>query len=111
MRGSFLWGSMHTALLMLRNECHQRFTSMGRSEILGLRWMHVDLGGSRLMLPPTKNGDGRIVHLNGYAGQAILSQWSEDARATGRVFRLADDCTPDNISKGFAGCGETRRHP
>lgn len=53
------------------------------------------------MLPQTKNGEGRIVHLNGYATQAILSQWSEDVRPTDRVFRLADDCTADNISKGL----------
>ncbi len=51
------------------------FTGMRRGEILGLRWMHVDLSGGRLMLPQTKNGDGRIVHLNGYSRQAILSQW------------------------------------
>ena len=82
------------------------FTGMRRGEILGLRWMHVDLPGGRLMLAQTKNGDGRIVHLNGYARQAILSQWSEDVRATDRVFRLADDCTPDNISKGFVAAAK-----
>ena len=37
---------------------------MRRSEILGLRWLDVDLNNVRLMLPQTKNGDGRIVYLN-----------------------------------------------
>ena len=78
------------------------FTAMRRSEILGLRWLHVDMIGRRLMLPQTKNGEGRIVHLNQLAGQVIESQWREDAKSTDRVFPLADDCTADNISKGFA---------
>ncbi len=82
------------------------FTGMRRSEILGLRWMHVDLQGGRLMLAQTKNGEGRIVHLNGYARQAVLSQWSENVRATDRVFRLADDCTADNISKGLVSAAD-----
>jgi integrase len=78
------------------------FTAMRRSEILGLRWLHVDMNGRRLMLPQTKNGEGRIVHLNELAAQVIESQWREDAKTTERVFPLADDCTADNISKGFA---------
>ena len=78
------------------------FTAMRRSEILGLRWLHVDMPGGRLMLSQTKNGEGRIVHLNQLAAQVIESQWREDAKSTERVFPLADDCTADNISKGFA---------
>jgi integrase len=78
------------------------FTAMRRSEILGLRWLHVDMSGRRLMLPQTKNGEGRIVHLNELAAQVIESQWRENAKSTERVFPLADDCTADNISKGFA---------
>ena len=34
------------------------FTGMRRSEIFGLRWMHVDLAGNRLILAQTKNGEG-----------------------------------------------------
>ena len=78
------------------------FTAMRRSEILGLRWLHVDRDGGRLMLPQTKNGDGRIVHLNQLAAQVIGGQWREDAKSNDHVFPLADDCTADNISKGFA---------
>ena len=77
------------------------FTGMRRGEIIGLRWMHVDLQGGRLMLAQTKNGEGRVIHLNGYARQAVLSQWNENVRPTDRVFHLADDWTPDNVSKGL----------
>jgi integrase len=47
-------------------------TGMRRSEIINLRWLDVDLEHARIMLPQTKNGDGRIIYLNGSA-QAVLS--------------------------------------
>ena len=78
------------------------FTAMRRGEILNLRWLDVDLQGSRLMLAQTKNGEGRVVYLNQLAADVIKGQWSKGVKATDRVFPLADDCTPDNISKGFA---------
>src|ERR1039458_5708563 len=46
-------------------------TGMRRGEILGLRWMDVDSQGKRIMLPQTKNGDGRIVYLNTLAIEAL----------------------------------------
>ncbi|WP_417490343.1 tyrosine-type recombinase/integrase [Maricaulis sp.] len=33
------------------------FTGMRRSEVLGLKWEHLDLRGCQLTLPKTKNGD------------------------------------------------------
>jgi integrase len=48
-------------------------TGMRRSEILKLRWLDVDLNGRRILLPQTKNGEGRIVYLNQLALQAIES--------------------------------------
>jgi integrase len=48
-------------------------TGMRRGEILGLRWLDVDLRNGRVLLPQTKNGDGRIVYLNASAQQAIQS--------------------------------------
>jgi integrase len=78
------------------------FTAMRRGEILGLRWMHVDLQGGRLMLPQTKNGEGRIVYVNRLAADVIKAQWSKSMRPMDRVFPQADDYTPDSISKGFA---------
>ncbi|AXC15310.1 Integrase [Acidisarcina polymorpha] len=35
------------------------FTAMRRAEVLSLRWRDVDINGSRIPLPQTKNGDGR----------------------------------------------------
>ncbi len=78
------------------------FTAMRRGEILKLRWIDIDLNGGRIMLPQTKNGDGRIVYMNELASDVIRSQWRDGAKGTDLVFPLADDCTPDNISKGFA---------
>jgi integrase len=49
------------------------FTGMRRSEVLGLRWLDVDRKGERIMLPQTKNGDGRIVWLNALACQVLDS--------------------------------------
>jgi integrase len=48
-------------------------TGMRRSEILGLRWLDVDLNGGRVLLSETKNGESRIVYLNRLAIQAIES--------------------------------------
>ena len=78
------------------------FTAMRRSEILSLRWLNVDLAGNRLMLSQTKNGEGRIVYLNRLAAEVVAAQQQKGVKPTDRVFPLADDCTPDNISKGFA---------
>ncbi len=78
------------------------FTAMRRGEILSLRWLDVDLRGGRILLPQTKNGDGRIVYLNRLAAQVLRSQRVEDAGVRDRVFPLADRVTPDDISKGFA---------
>ncbi len=52
------------------------FTAMRRGEILNLRWLDVDMKGGRLLLPQTKNGEGRVVYLN---------QWQPmSSRASGR---------------------------
>lgn len=78
------------------------FTAMRRGEVLGLRWLDVDITGARILLPQTKNGDGRIVHLNKLACEVLQGQWRVNAKPTDRVFPLAGECTADNISKGFA---------
>jgi integrase len=49
-------------------------TGMRRGEILGLRWLDVDVKGQRILLPRIKNGKGRIVYLNGVAKQVIVAQ-------------------------------------
>ena len=73
-------------------------TGMRRSEILKLRWLDIDLKGGRLMLPQTKNGDGRIVYLNMLASQAINFTIHDDARPTDCVF---PSLTPENVSVAF----------
>lgn len=74
-------------------------TGMRRSEVLGLRWLDVDLLNDRLILPQTKNGDGRIIYLNKSA-QGVLRSLSFDAetKSTDKVF---PDITPDQVSSAF----------
>ena len=75
------------------------FTGMRRSEILGLRWLDVDRKGERIMLPQTKNGDGRVVWLNSLACKVLDSLHA--GAPTDRVFRSSDTVTPENVSLAF----------
>jgi integrase len=75
------------------------FTAMRRGEILGLRWLDVDLKGGRILLPQTKNGDGRVVYLNGLAHQALNSL--RVGAPTDCVFPTSDSVTPENVSLAF----------
>jgi integrase len=75
-------------------------TGMRRSEVVGLRWLDVDLGHARIMLPQTKNGDGRVVYLNQSAIAALQSvAHSPGNKAMESVF---PGITPENVSVGFA---------
>ena len=38
--------------------------SNARGEVLSLRWVDLDLAGHRILLPQTKNNEGRIIYLN-----------------------------------------------
>ena len=74
-------------------------TGMRRSEILPLRFLDVDLQHSRLLLPQTKNGDGRIVYLNQMAQTAIRSvPFSLETKATDLLF---SDQTGPQVSMEF----------
>lgn len=75
-------------------------TGMRRSEILGLRWLDVDLSHGRAMLPQTKNGDGRIVYLNRIAADAIAGLPVDSS--TKPTDRLFPGLTPEQVSMGFA---------
>ncbi len=75
-------------------------TGMRRGEILGLRWLDVDLKGGRIMLPQTKNGEGRIVYLNNLAQQALAAVQRENAKPTDHVF-AGNSVTPENVSLAF----------
>jgi integrase len=66
-------------------------TGMRRSEMLGLRWLDVDLAHGRVMLAQTKNGEGRIVYLNETAKAAISSlPVTTETRSTDRIFQAFD---------------------
>jgi len=54
------------------------FTGMRRGELLGLRWMDVDMEGRRVYLRETKNGSLRVLALNGLAS-AVLTSLPEGA--------------------------------
>ena len=74
-------------------------TGMRRGEILGLRWLDVDMIHDRIMLPQTKNGDGRVVCLNKSARAVLQSLPSDvEARPTDKVFR---GVTPDMVTVTF----------
>jgi integrase len=82
-------------------------TGMRRGEILGLRWLDLDLGNKRLILRQTKNGDGRIVYLNQTALTVIrLLPFDGQTKATDRLFA---DLTPEQVSMAFRrACRNTR---
>jgi len=62
-------------------------TGMRRGEIIGLRYLDIDLPNRRIMLPQTKNGDGRVIYLNEMAAQVFQSiGWNEETRPTDCVF-------------------------
>ena len=74
-------------------------TGMRRSELLGLRWLNVDLMNGRVMLSQTKNGDGRIVYLNESAKAAIRSlQFDQKTRSTDLLFQ---SLTGEQVSMAF----------
>ncbi len=79
------------------------FTGMRRGEVLGLRWLDVYRDGEepRILLPQTKNGDGRIVWLNTLACQVIDSIARNGASPTDRVFPVSHTVTPENVSLAF----------
>ena len=75
-------------------------TGMCRSEVLGLRWLDVDQQNARILLPQTKNGDGRIVYLNKSALAAVRSlPFDTETRPTDRLFSAV---TPEQVSVAFA---------
>jgi integrase len=74
-------------------------TGMRRSEILGMRWLDVDLPHSRVMLAQTKNGEGRIIYLNLSAAAALRYMMPLNATPLSPVF---GGITPEQVSVAFA---------
>ena len=75
-------------------------TGMRRGEILGLRWLDLDVKGGRICLPQTKNGEGRIIYLNKLAQQALAVVPREEAKPTDCIFS-GESITPENVSLAF----------
>ncbi|MFL6212046.1 MAG: tyrosine-type recombinase/integrase [Pyrinomonadaceae bacterium] len=97
-----------TELRVLLDACHEWLqpivalavsTGMRRGEILSLRWLDVDLIHDRIMLPQTKNGEGRIVYLNKSA-QAVIQSLPFDA-GTRPTEKLFQGVTLDMVSVTF----------
>lgn len=76
-------------------------TGMRRGEILGLRWLDIDRPGNRIMLPQTKNGEGRIVYLNELAQRALGAVNSKGAKPSDRVFNESQ-MVGDYVTQTFA---------
>jgi integrase len=74
-------------------------TGMRRGELLGLRWLDVDLSQGRLILPQTKNGDGRVVYLSDGA-QAVLRSLTR-GQVTSLVENLFAGITPNQVTVAF----------
>jgi integrase len=73
-------------------------SAMRRGEILALRWLDIDRKGERILLPQTKNGEGRVVYLNKLSTQVIDSLPAENVKALDKVF---PNVTPENVSLAF----------
>lgn len=72
------------------------FTGMRRSEVLKLRWLDIDRKGERILLPQTKNGDGRTVWLNLLACDVL-----DSLKAGAPTDRVFPDTTPEQVSLAF----------
>jgi integrase len=74
-------------------------TGMRRSEIIQLRWMDLDLLHDRLILPQTKNGEGRIIYLNNFARLALESlAFDQNTMPTDLLF---PQITAERVSVAF----------
>jgi integrase len=74
-------------------------TGMRRGEIMGLRYLDVDMANRRILLPQTKNGDSRVVYLNDMAMTVFGSVgWNAETKPGDRIFA---DWTPGRVSVAF----------
>ncbi len=84
-------------------------TAMRRSELLGLRWEHIDLGRRTIFLQQTKNGTSRTVPLSTHAIQ-ILTEMPRNI--DGRVFPVTHEVVSQafNRARQRAGVKDVRFH-
>ncbi|MNM92919.1 Phage integrase family protein [compost metagenome] len=77
-------------------------TAMRRSELVSLRWEHIDLERRVAHLPSTKNGSARDVPLS---TRAVITLQSVGVAATGRVF----DIRADAVTRAFERAAKRAR--
>jgi integrase len=66
---------------------------------MSLRYLDVDMANRRIMLPQTKNGEGRIVYLNDMAAAVFRSVgWNGETKPGDRIFA---NWTPDQVTVAF----------
>lgn len=84
-------------------------TAMRRSELLGLRWEHIDLGRRTIFLRLTKNGTSRTVPLSTHAIQ-ILTEIPRNI--DGQVFPVTHEVVSQafNRARKQAGVKDIRFH-
>ena len=84
-------------------------TAMRRSELLGLRWEHIDLQRRTIYLPITKNGTSRTVPLSSHAIQ-ILTEMPRNL--DGRVFPITHEVVSQafNRARKQGGVKDVRFH-
>jgi integrase len=84
-------------------------TAMRRSELLGLRWEHIDPGRRTIFLELTKNGTSRTVPLSTHAIQ-ILTEMPRNI--DGRVFPITHEVVSQafNRARKQAGIKDVRFH-
>jgi len=84
-------------------------TTMRRSELLGLRWEHIDLQRRTIFLQLTKNGASRTVPLSSHAVQ-ILTEMLHNLN--GRVFPITHEVVSQafNRARKLAGVKDVRFH-
>jgi integrase len=84
-------------------------TAMRRSELLGLRWEHVDSEKRTIFLKLTKNGESRTVPLS---SEAIRILQSVPRQIDGRVFPITHEVVSQafNRARKQAGVSDIRFH-
>jgi integrase len=73
---------------------------MRRGEVMGLRYLDVDMSNRRIMLPQTKNGDSRMVYLNDMALTVLRSVPATEKTEPGDT--IFSDWTPGQVTTAFS---------
>jgi len=66
-------------------------TGMRQGELMNLRWEHIDLIKGRITLHETKNGEKRIVPLQGLASQLLQKHFTVKNQNIGLLFPSKED--------------------